>query len=209
MLGVIILCIIILAFISSISPVNINLKFMKEDEKNEVIIKVRMLYGLIRFKKEISEFNLTAKKKEEDGDVDEELELEIKSDSWSKKEDYTDFIDVRRNIEKIINMVKKYKNVIHYILDRINLHTFFWKTEVGFDDAALTGLAIGIINIFKSNIFVMFNNISIRPRNIHLKVLPNFNNRTLKTNIHSIFKVKLGYIIIAGLKYLFTRKRYT
>jgi len=202
---IIIVFFIILIFISS---VDINLKFMStDDERNKAIIKIKMLYGLIRFKKEFSELKLTTKKEESNGDIDEELEVEVKSDSGSKKAGHTDFINVRKNIEKGIEDLKKYKNVANYIINKINFQTLLWKTEVGFDDAALTGLAIGIINIFKSNVFVMFNNISIRPNNICFKVLPNFNRQTLKTNIHSIFKMKLGHIIIAGLKYLWTKKK--
>lgn len=202
MISVIIVFLIILIAISS---VNINLKFIKQDEKNEGIIKIKMLYGLIKFKKEINEFKVTTKK--DNGDVDEELEVEMKNDSGAKKEIDTDFANVRKNIETGIEAIRKYKRVINYIINRVNFHKLFWKTEVGFDDAALTGLAIGIINIFKSNIFVMFNNISFSPNNIYFKVIPNFNRETLKTNIHSIFRVKLGYIIIAGLKYLLLRKK--
>ncbi|WP_432664834.1 DUF2953 domain-containing protein [Wukongibacter baidiensis] len=197
---IIIVFLIILIFISS---VHINIKFIKDDELNKVIIKIKTLYGLLRFKKELDEFNLTTKKEEVKGGIDEELEVEVESDSASKKEDQADFINIRKGIENM----QKYKNVINYIIRKIDLHTFFWNTEVGFDDAALTGLSIGIINIFKSNVFVMLNNTSIRPNNICLKVLPNFNRQTLKTNIHSIFKVKLGHIIIAGLKYLWTKKK--
>lgn len=202
MLSLVVTIILFLVIIILISSVRVHLEVAKENHDNKVIIKIRMLYGLIRLKKELDQIKLTQKKEEVDGDVDEDLELEIESGSGTSTKSNTDFINVRKQIDKSMEMFKKYKSVINYLMNKINFRTLYWKTEIGFDDAALTGMSIGIVNIFKSNVYAMFNNINFKPEKIYFKVIPNFNREILKTDIHSIFKVKIGYIIIAGLKYL-------
>lgn len=200
--GITITILIILIFASS---VKVNILALKENQDSKVIINIKFLYGLIRFKKELGDFKLTTTKKESSDDSDEELEIKMKNDSWTKYEGYDDFVNIRKKIEDVIKDIKDYKRVIYYLIDKTKFNTLLWKTEIGFEDAAVTGVITGIINIFKSNLFAILNNSKNKPKTIHLKISPNFNCEVLKTNIRCIFTVKIGYIIIAGLKYLWIK----
>lgn len=200
--GITITILIILILTSS---VKVNILALKENQDSKVIINIKFLYGLIRFKKELGDFKLTTIKKESGDNNDEDLEIEMKNDSWTKYEGYDDFVNIRKKIEDIIKDFKCYKRVIYYLIDKTKFNTLLWKTEIGFEDAAVTGITTGIINIFKSNLFAILNNRKNKPKTIHLKITPNFNNEVLKTNIRCIFTVKIGYIIIAGLKYLWIK----
>lgn len=199
MLGLVIVFVIIMIITSSLK---IDLMATKNNKDNKIIIKIKLLYGLIKFKKELGSLKVTKKKKEIDGNLDEDLEIKMKNDSWIKYDGYTDFINIRKKAEEGIKITKKYKSLINYTIEKINFSTVFWKTEIGFEDAAVTGMATGIINILKSNVFAIFSNSKKRPSNIHFKIIPNFKKQILNTYIHCIFKLKIGYIIIAGLKYL-------
>lgn len=199
-IGIAITIIIILIFIS---PAKVNIVALKENQDSKIIIIIKFFYGLIRFKKELGAFELTKTKKEKGDITDEDLEIKMKSDLWTKYEGYTDFVNIRKKIEDI---TKTYKGLIHYLIDRTNFHKLLWKTEIGFEDAALTGVITGIINIFKSNLFAMLNNRENKPKTIHFKITPNFNSQILKTNIHCIFTIKIGYIIIARLKFLWIKR---
>lgn len=194
--GITITIIIILIFIS---PAKVNIVALKENKDSKIIIKIKFFYGLIRFKKEFGAFELTKTKKQKGSNTDEDLEIKIENDLWTKYEGYIDFVNIRKIIEDI---TKTYKGLIHYLIDRTNFHKLLWKTEIGFDDAALTGVTTGIVNIFKSNLFAVLNSNKNKPKTIHFKITPNFNSKILKTNIHCIFTIKIGYIIIARLKYL-------
>ncbi|SHJ48315.1 DUF2953 domain-containing protein [Paramaledivibacter caminithermalis] len=197
--------IIILMTLILISSVKVNIIALKENDDNKAVIKISFLYGLIRFKKELDFMGITKKNKEYDEGVDTDLELKMKNDSWTEHKGYTDYVNIRKMIEKTIEILKTYKNIIRYLIDRINFRTLLWKTEVGFEDAALTGITSGIINIFKSNLFTMLNSSKKKPEKIHLKILPNFNKHVLKTDLNCIFTMRIGYIIIVGLKYLWIK----
>jgi len=196
-----IIVIMLLLVLIVISSIDVNLNIMKKNEDNKVIVKIKMLYGLIRLKKELGDFEFIRKKKHRTGGDEEDFEVEVDSDSWTEYEGYSDVINLKK-IKRGYDIAKKYKKVIDYIINKINFQKLLWKTEVGLDDAALTGFTIGIINILKSNLLVMLNSIEIKPKNVYFKVVPDFNSQILKTNIDSIFKIKIGYIIIAGLKFL-------
>jgi hypothetical protein len=195
--GITIIILIILIIISSVKA---NILVLKEDRDSKVIISIKALYGLIRFKKELGSFQVTKTNKEDD----EDLRMKIKSDSWSKHKGYTDSIDMKK-IKNIIENIRRYKRVINYLIEKTHFHRLFWKTEIGLDDAALTGMVTGIINILKSNLFAILNNKKNRPKEIHFKITPNFNNEVLRTDIDCIFTSKIGYIIIAGLKILWIK----
>lgn len=205
-LVILLITLLLVLILISISSINVNLNVIKENKENKVVFKINMLYGLIRFKKELGDFEFIKKNKDKTGDTEKDFQVKMKSDLWTEHEGYTDVINFKK-IKRNLHMVKKYKSVIKYVIHKINFSTLSWKTEVGFDDAAFTGLAIGMINILKSNLLVILKNIEIKPKNIYFKVIPDFNSQILKTNIHSIFKVKIGYIIIAGLKFLWVMIR--
>lgn len=207
LLSIVISIIIFLIVIIFLSSVNVHLDVSKENHDNKGIIKVKMLYGLIRFKKELDDIKLTEDKKEIDGDVEEDFAFEKVGSSKTDNKSDTGDVNARQQIGNTIDLYKKYRSIINYMLYRTDFKILYWKTEIGFDDAALTGMSIGIVNILKGNVYAMFNNIRIRPKKIYFKVVPNFNREILKTDIHSIFKVKIGYIIIAGLKYFWIANR--
>lgn len=183
------------------SSIKVNLIALKENKENKIIIKVIMLYGLIRLKKELGSFDIVKKEDEHDGKVEEDLEIKMKSDLWSEHEGYTDFMNIREKIEETIDFARNYRTVIDYTIDKTRLKTLFWKTEVGLDNAALTGFTTGMINILKSNVFVRVNNTKNKHKKVYFKIIPNFERKILKTNVRCIFTTKIGYIIIAGLKY--------
>lgn len=199
MFGLVIVFVIIMIITSSLK---IDFRVTKNNKDNKFIIKIKLLYGLIKLKKELGSLKVTKKKKEVDGNIDEDLEIKMKNDSSIKYDGYTDFINIRKKVEESIKITKKYKSLINYSIEKINFNTVFWKTEVGFQDAAVTGMATGIINILKSNVFAIFNNSKNKPNSIHFKIIPHFKKQILNTYIHCIFTLKIGYIIIAGLKYL-------
>ncbi len=201
---IIVLILLILIFLSS---VNINLKASQTNKDNRGVLIIKFLYGLIRIKKEVKGAKLVDEEKGVNGEADKDLKFKVESDSPTSHKSDINYINIRKKIEQIIEIRKRYKHVINYAMSRIDFHTLLWKTEIGFDDAALTGITIGLINILKSNIFVMFKNIKLKPEKIHLKVTPNFKKEILKTNIHCIFTMKIGYIIVTGLKYLWIMAR--
>ena len=207
LLSIVMSIIVFLLVIIFASSVNVHLDASKENQDNKVVIKIKMLYGLIRFKKDLNDIKLTEDKKEIDGDVDEDFEFEKVDDSKNDSKSDTEDVNAGKQIGNTIDLYKKYRSIINYMLNRTDFKILYWKTEIGFGDAALTGMSIGMINILKGNVYAMFNNIKIRPKKIYFKVVPNFNREILKTDIHSIFKVKIGYIIIAGLKYFWIASR--
>ncbi|MCL6634958.1 MAG: DUF2953 domain-containing protein [Peptococcaceae bacterium] len=105
-----------------------------------------------------------------------------------------------------IYVVKKYLPVFHYLLRRIRLLKFCWSTELGTGDPFSTGLAAGAAWSFKGALasFVcrFFSAGAARPE---VAVRPNFFQPCFNTAIECIFEVRIGHIIITGIKALFIK----
>lgn len=192
------LIIIIILIISS--PIVINISILKDNKNDEIIIKFKLLYGLIKYKKEYPLVEIDLEEDKGSIKVSEETENNIKSGvqkEESKKYNIDKIIEKYREGTEVIN---KYRQPINYVLNKISWESFKWVTELGVNDAAITGLVTGIIRILKGNVVAFLNNNSINFESIFLNVIPNFNCESFKTRLNCIFSLKIGYIIIAGFK---------
>lgn len=77
---------------------------------------------------------------------------------------------------------------------------FYWHTRFGYDDAALTGLATGLIWTVKSLLLQYFSHvIPLRTAPI-IQVEPSFQEPAFHTEFRCIFSFKLSHLIGATLK---------
>jgi hypothetical protein len=76
---------------------------------------------------------------------------------------------------------------------------FSWKTKLGTGDAAHTAVAIGVVRGIKECLVAYLSSKYAFRRQPQLAVVPNFDNAGLEVVFNCIFRVKLGYIIIAAL----------
>ena len=70
-------------------------------------------------------------------------------------------------------------------------------------DAAVTGVISGILWAIKGQLITLLRN-NMCCKQTNLTVVPYFNKQVFKTTLHCIIKVKIGYIIIAGIKFGYT-----
>ncbi len=197
----VVLFIIIIIFIIISSSITIHVELLKNNHNDEIIIELKALFGLIKLKREYPLISLK---------IDEEVALEISEETEgnfkkgiinekNKKIELDNLVD---KISSSMNLFKRYKGVGDYAIKKISWKTLMWETEVGFEDAAATGLIVGLINILKTNVFVYIKNNEIGFKKISLNAIPNFNSKIIKITLNCIFRIKVGYIIIAGLKFL-------
>lgn len=106
-------------------------------------------------------------------------------------------------ISNYILLVKKYKTAIVYLLSRVHLLRFHWKTELGTGDPAqtgfLTGLAWGVKGFILTAVYRLLSPGGARPS---VAVTPNFEKACFSTTLDCIFEVRIGYIISTGFKAL-------
>jgi len=76
-----------------------------------------------------------------------------------------------------------------------------WSIELGFNNAAYTAIAVGTLLSLKNSIYQNIKqNVRLKDPTPSLLVKPHFGDTYLNTDLACIFQIKLGHIIITGLK---------
>jgi hypothetical protein len=76
---------------------------------------------------------------------------------------------------------------------------FSWETRLGMEDAARTAVAVATIRVIQESLVAYLKSKYPFRRRPTLAVFPDFENAGLETVFNCIFRIKLGYIIIAAL----------
>ena|GEM_PF-807127 len=99
--------------------------------------------------------------------------------------------------------VRKYKPAIAYLLRRVELRCFQWKTEIGAGDPSRTGLlsgmAWGLKGLALNFLYRLLSPAGCRPV---LAVLPAFGKTCFNTSLDCALEVRVRHIFLAGCKLL-------
>lgn len=75
-----------------------------------------------------------------------------------------------------------------------------WSSEFGTADAAHTGVIAGLVWSLKSAVFTAISAYTHLETKPHIHVRPNYQKAFFRTLFDCIFEIRIGYIMIAGLK---------
>lgn len=104
-------------------------------------------------------------------------------------------------INSIFQLINN-REIIFLILKTLNLkcRRFYWKTELGLSDPALTGIVSGIIWGIKGALLGLINNYITLIKKPELAVYPDFYHQRLSTSFEGIFLTLSGNIILTIIK---------
>ncbi|MDD4239561.1 MAG: DUF2953 domain-containing protein [Desulfotomaculaceae bacterium] len=116
-------------------------------------------------------------------------------------------------LARILLMIKKskcffanYMPAIRFFLGRVYLRRFQWRTEFGMEEPHLTGflvgLAGGVKGLLLAQLYRVIHSGAARPTVV---ITPKFEKPGFDTRIDCEFDVKIGYIILTGVKFVFVR----
>ncbi len=190
----------------SLSSIKIKIKLLKDNSCEEIIFHFYALYGLIKYRMEIP-FVEIMNKSNSVAATEINSDIEITNKETVKQHKNREFS--WRELETIYNkanlMYKRYRMGIRYINKRLVMEDISWTTEVGVSDAAATAITTGVFWAVKSNIVaLLIKKMSLK--SYHVNVLPYYGADKFNTSLDCIITLKIGYIIIAGLKILFKSK---
>ncbi|RKD34542.1 DUF2953 domain-containing protein [Thermohalobacter berrensis] len=186
--------VLLLSIFSFFIPLNINVKFTKKNNNENLEIKFITLRGLIKIGIEIP-FAKTLKKHN-----DYFFHIEPKLEGGKNEKNIlslNQMVTLKKIYLKTIKNREIFLEVKNYLLKKISIKKLYWNSKIGLEDAAITGIAIGLLWNFK-NILIIFINNNIQSENISYNIIPEFNKKVFETKFDCIIRVKLVYIIIAG-----------
>jgi len=102
---------------------------------------------------------------------------------------------------KQINLYRRYKPALYYLLGRTHLHRLDWHTELGTGEPDRTGVLTGALWGIKGSLLSYFYAL-LAPGGVqpHLTIRPSFERACFNVSIDCILEFRLGYLFCTGLK---------
>lgn len=202
----ILIVVFIIAFVLflmlSLMPIVIEIKMFRDKANDEVICRFETFFGLIQYKLEIPLIHwINRKNNTPILEIDTEVESGKTENFIKDNKELLNFGEIEKIQDQLAHLYHQYHNILSYIQKKIVLETLSWKTEFGTGDAAVTGILFGILWGIKGNLFAMIQK-HIHSKNISFHVVPYFDQEIFKTRIHCIITLKIGYAIIASIKFV-------
>lgn len=192
-LGITLLCTLIM-----ILPLYITLEYSRMEQDDNFKIILSPISGLLKIKLKVPYVDIKIKNNQPQIDIKEEIGNQISARQRINLE------GLGANLSNFSRLYKSYKEGLLYFNSKINVDKLEWETEIGFEDAAATGIISGLMLITKGSL-ISFLTDKYRLKTAKINVVPVFNRHYLKTNIHCIIHFKPGYAIIAAVKVLLVK----
>lgn len=183
----------------------VELYYRRQEEKDHVDLKISALKGIWQFKMSIPTINLAW---EEGPQI--ETQEEAQAPSGEKRKGMQKlrvkyfrgefFYQLIPNIPGLLiqfNRIKKkfYKGII--------CKEYSWEVEYGHENPAQTAIvAGGFWSMLGYSLARMYNTVTMEVSQPRIMVKPMFNNPGFSTDLHCIFKVRIGHIMVVGLEFL-------
>ncbi|WP_066639995.1 DUF2953 domain-containing protein [Desulfolucanica intricata] len=195
-----VLVMLFILLIVSLSSIRFRLRYLREKNNDRIKIEISVFKGKLKYRLDIPKINV--KTKEPSIELEAELEGVKKPPISDKHKNYL-FIKLYKEFVYWYPIMKDFIPVINFLLKKVIPRKVKWKTEIGLFDAAQTGVSVGILWAMKSALLSnAYRYMARAPNPPNIQIVPHFNQKILTINIDCIFDVKIGYIMITGLKCL-------
>lgn len=202
--------IILFGFSITISFLNLKIKinFIRKGDNDDINISLYILKGLLKYKVTIPFIDII-----NSIDNNEFIKTQVYRKTQVLKEQKIfkkankkelNFNEMKLLAEKFLDFRRKYLETIKYIMKKIAIDNIYWWTEIGLEDAADTAVLSGILWGIKSNL-IMFLKRKYKLDYIYIDIKPYYTEKKLNVIFSCIVTLKLGYIIMTGIKLLLIR----
>lgn len=184
--------------------VNVRITYQKNGRDDELIVIFSFLMGLVSFKIEASPirvFVLRRMKKM----IAEETGLAVAGKTMADLGLDIDSKGIRSIIERTSRQYRQFGPIINYLISRISIIDLVWDTSLGWGDAAITGISVGILWNIKTMILNLMNACLRRVVIKRININPDFRGVNLSIYFDCILSFKIGHAIVAGASGIFAR----
>ncbi|WAA11687.1 DUF2953 domain-containing protein [Fervidibacillus halotolerans] len=181
-----------LFFLLFFCDIRLHVSYSYIDDDNRLHINISTCFGLLHFKKS---FPSSPSQKPKKRTIDRTIK--------GRKQEVKTFGDMDYIFHQILQFLQIGKSILKYM----RVHQLEWRSAIGMEDAAQTGVFIGLGWTVKGNIIGMisrYTRLKMKPK-VHIQ--PIFNQNIFETFLRCIVRIRLGYAILAGIQILRYWKR--
>jgi hypothetical protein len=200
---------LLLLLLLSFTSVRIEFLFKREKGDDRGEVKVRALFGLIRYRVEIPQIVWRGL---EDG-VEAKGNVEGDSETTKvvkrKKGFEINPRTIRKAEKQFQEMLEHFVNLrltVRWFLSKVTCEGLTWVTRIGTGDAAEAGFLTGMAWGVKTTLVGVLGSYIRWERPPELHIDPDFHRAVLETHFHSIIRFKVGHAILVAKRLFVTRK---
>lgn len=186
------------------SKVNITLHIERHGNNDRILVRVRLMFGLIRYTYEVPSIQF---KNYLQG---AEVKVKEEQDAWGKQQAKVNRMKV--DADKMLHIFERARIVLEQTISltswvRQTLTHFHctelrWKTSVGLDDAADTAITTGLTWGLKTSMLGLifrYVRLDTRPQ---LDVLPAYHQQQFTTDLTATIHTKVWWFVVATVRLL-------
>lgn len=189
--------------ISLVIKAVVDFRYIRNEKEDHLVISMKAMCGLWKFSMTLPAFQLK-------WDEGPELEIEQKTEpgtgSTIQGKHRVRFSFWREGFfyrlwPQIPGMLLKLEKIKHYFYRGIHCTSLNWHLEIGFPDPVKTALVTGSLwAITGSFLARLYRQVTMDTDHPHIEIIPQFQKPGFSCELHCIFNLRMGHIIIAGLK---------
>lgn len=201
-LALIVVAITAVAVLFIMAPLRLRIKYQRLERQDHLVLTLGPFWGLLPFKITVPFFNLVLQPGKR------MLELKARAgerEGLSTKTAHNKIIIP--SIRRIYILLKRWwpllravRPGLRYLTARVRLRRLNWRTELGFDDAAQTGQAVGAAWALKgmllSAVYMTLSPGQVSPR---VQVQPDFNRAKLYLDLDCVIELRPVHLLISGM----------
>jgi len=197
---IILLIILLIVLFLGILPVEVRFFYQGWSKGHSLLIRLEFFEGRVGFGKKFS--------LEQSGDYGRPslalLEETKIGTPWQRF--FSERFSFPRTLRDLLRAYPHFRKLFSYLkgfLERASCRMLHWETKVGFQDDALTGIAVGLTWAGKGAVLgYLFRSMRIEQKNVRVNVIPSFGKSCLTSRFHCIFKTRLGHIIVTLSRFM-------
>jgi hypothetical protein len=189
------------------SPVVIDGQLRRVGNDDDAEIKVKALYGIIRYRYKVPIMRFTGNSIEMKKQVSN---TSAGINTWKQFSDELDADKVISAIDKlklILKMTRDLRGLVRQTLTKVRLVEWNWSTSVGTGDAMWTAMATGLVWSVQTSILGLLSQMVKINADPKMNVQPIYQKATFTTEWSCIAQIRFGYAILAGLQLLVRIKK--
>lgn len=199
LIALIILFFLLLVIIFTKLTVIIN--YYHHNDNDDLKIELKIWFGIIKYKINVPLIKID----------DNSPSVVVKGNThMGNSSGESDEMEQQITPNKVKNRVKDFKEILDHVshtyvivrklLQKMTIKQFEWHSLLGVGDAAITGVATGVLWTLKGSIVGMLSHFLQLKKMPVLSVTPHFQFAVIQTRLTCIIQFRIGYAILAGLK---------
>lgn len=180
------------------TSITIRVTYLRDGSDDELIAIVAGLFGLVNIKRETNLIKLMMSLRS-GVEMEHEIEATKKGRPIKESSSFLNYKEAVWEFRRALRLYRRYRKAIDFLRERITVKELSWETSLGTGDAAVTGMAVGLMWTLKTAVISILDT---RLRNLTLgavEITPSFDCAKFRTKFDCILRFKIGHAIIASI----------